>query len=52
VTLVDGTEVSIILNDVLLVPEAPYNLLSQNAGQRRGITVIARADTSVRQAAA
>jgi transposase InsO family protein len=29
--------VSITLHDVLLVPEAPYNLLSQNAVQDRGI---------------
>jgi hypothetical protein len=35
--------VTITLHDVLLVPAAPYNLLSQNMAQDRGIRVNARA---------
>jgi hypothetical protein len=45
-TIVDGEEVSITLHNVLLVPEAPYNLLSQNAVQDRGIEVNARGKTT------
>jgi transposase InsO family protein len=41
-TLVDGKTVSSTLHDVLLVPSAPLNLLSQNAVQDRGIRVNAR----------
>jgi hypothetical protein len=45
-SIVDGKEVSITLHDVLLVPEAPYNLLSQNAVQDRGIEVHAKGKTT------
>ena len=45
-TLVDGAQVSITLHEVLLVPEAPYNLLSQNAAQDRGVEVTARGRTT------
>jgi hypothetical protein len=44
-TVVDGTQVSITLHDVLLVPEAPYNLLSHNAVQDRSIEVHVKGKT-------
>ena len=41
-TVVDGKKVGITLHDVLLVPSALYNVLSQNALQDRGVRVNAR----------